>query len=117
MGDNGGFDGEQGSTTSFSQLLFSDDVVLGLDMGHHQTTFNNYSCSSSASAFAGHEKPPKMLCFGNYHQNDGEMILYGETNTRTSTPQKSGVTCSDSSSASSGNNSSANTSSKSGVSV
>ncbi|KAK9176678.1 hypothetical protein WN944_028697 [Citrus x changshan-huyou] len=104
MADNGGFDGEQGSTTSFSQLLFSDDVVLGLD-------FNNYTCSS---VFSANEKPPKMLCFGDYNkQNDGDIVVYGETTATAAATPKSGITCSDSSSASSGNNSSANTPSKS----
>lgn len=108
MADNGGFDGEQGSTTSFSQLLFSDDVVLGLD-------FNNYACSS---VFSANEKPPKMLCFGDYNkQNDGDIVVYGETTATAAATPKSGITCSDSSSASSGNNSSANTPSKSTVSV
>ncbi|KAE8008052.1 hypothetical protein FH972_004600 [Carpinus fangiana] len=50
-----------------------------------------------------------MLCFGNY-QHKAEPV-YSET-TRTP-PQKSGVTCSDSSSASSSNNSSINTFTKS----
>ncbi|KAJ0011443.1 hypothetical protein Pint_33827 [Pistacia integerrima] len=104
MADNGGFDGDQDTTTSFSQLLFSDDVVLGLDRDH---TFTNYS--SFSLPFSSHEKPPKMLCFGNYGENDhGEIVVYGGESITRTTPQKSGVTCSDSSSASSGNNSSAN---------
>ncbi|XP_044481047.1 transcription factor bHLH113-like [Mangifera indica] len=107
MADNGGFDRDQGTTTSFSQLLFSDDVVLGLDMEH---TFTNYSCFSSSLPFSSHEKPPKMLCFGNYGDNEkGEIMLYGGESITRTTPQKSDVTCNDSSSASSGNNSSANT--------
>lgn len=108
MADNGGFDGDQGTTTSFSQLLFSDDVVLGPDIDH---TLINYSYSSSYLPPSAHEKAPRMLCFGNYGENDhSEMFVYGGESIMTrATPQKSGVICSDSSSASSGNNSSANT--------
>ncbi|XWS54730.1 hypothetical protein CRYUN_Cryun10bG0114400 [Craigia yunnanensis] len=97
-----GFEGDQGTatTTSFSQLLFGgDDDVVGLDPGQ---TFN-YSCSS----FPAHEKTPKMLCFGG-HQTDHDEILFGKFVTNTTktatTPQRSGLTCSDSSSASSCNN-------------
>ncbi|XVF01341.1 hypothetical protein REPUB_Repub04eG0079400 [Reevesia pubescens] len=96
-----GFEGDQGTstTTSFSQLLFGgDDDVVGLDLGQ---SFN-YSCSS----FPTHESTPKMLCFGG-HQSDAERV-FGESainTTKTATTlQRSGVTCSDSSSASSGNN-------------
>ncbi|KAI9180259.1 hypothetical protein LWI28_002921 [Acer negundo] len=129
MADNGGgFDHEEEGDheqPSFSQLLFSDDdAVLGLDLDYHHQhqhqTFNNNNnnktfSSSSDSCFSGHGKPPKMLCFGDYNNqsSDGELVVFGETTTATttatyskSTPQKSGVTaCSDSSSASSGNNS------------
>ncbi|KAK2664960.1 hypothetical protein Ddye_003534 [Dipteronia dyeriana] len=131
MADNGGGcdheegNHEQGTATSFSQLLFSDDdAVLGLDLDSHRQhqhqTFNNIKnntnfSSSSDSCFSAHGKPPKMLCFGDYnnHSSDGELVVFGETTATTttatyskSTPQKSGVTaCSDSSSASSGNNS------------
>ncbi|XWS62961.1 hypothetical protein CRYUN_Cryun06bG0055700 [Craigia yunnanensis] len=97
-----GFEGDQGTavTTSFSQLLFGgDDDVVGLDLG---LSFNYIFSSVPA-----HEKTPKMLCFGG-HQTDAE-IVFGESATNTTktatTPQRSGVTCSDSSSASSGNNS------------
>ncbi|XP_059447602.1 transcription factor bHLH113 isoform X2 [Corylus avellana] len=105
MADNEGFGGDHlRGATSFSQLLLADDdgdvdVAVGLDVDR---TFNYSSVFSS-------EKPPKMLCFGNY-QHKAEPV-YSET-TRTP-PQKSGVTCSDSSSASSSNNSSINTFSKS----
>lgn len=107
MAENEGFGGDHlRGATSFSQLLLADDdgdgdVAVGLDVDRTV----NYSVFSS-------EKPPKMLCFGNY-QRKGEPV-YSET-TRTP-PQKSGVTCSDSSSASSSNNSSINTFSKSAAS-
>ncbi|GMY38594.1 transcription factor bHLH113 [Fagus crenata] len=111
MAENEGFDGDhlRGAPASFSQLLLAEDdddggvaVGVGLDVDH--TSFN-YSSSVFSS-----EKPPKMLCFGNYqHQHEaGEQLVYEyppapETIKRT-TPQKSGVTCSDSSSTSSSNN-------------
>jgi hypothetical protein len=109
MADNEGFGGDHlRGATSFSQLLLADDdgdgdVAVGLDVDR---TFNYSSVFSS-------EKPPKMLCFGNYQQKAEP--VYSET-TRTP-PQKSGVTCSDSSSASSSNNSSINTFSKSAATV
>ncbi|XP_022726394.1 transcription factor bHLH113-like [Durio zibethinus] len=97
-----GFEGDRGTatTTSFSQLLFGgDDDFVGLDLGQ---SFN-YTFSS----FPAHEKTPKMLCFGGHH-TDAE-IVFAESCINTTkiatTPQRSGVTCSDSSSASSGNNS------------
>ncbi|XP_007042552.2 PREDICTED: transcription factor bHLH113 isoform X1 [Theobroma cacao] len=96
-----GFERDQGTatTTSFPQLLFGgDDDVVSLDLGQ---SFN-YTYSS----FPAHEKTPKMLCFGG-QQTDAE-IVFGESAASTTktatTPQRSGVTCSDSSSASSGNN-------------
>ncbi|XP_062177438.1 transcription factor bHLH113 isoform X2 [Alnus glutinosa] len=104
MAENEGFGGDHlRGATSFSQLLLAGDdgdcdVAVGLDVDR---TINYSSVFSS-------EKPPKMLCFGSY-QHKGELV-YPET---TRTPQKSGVTCSDSSSASSSNNSSINTLSKS----
>ncbi|XP_044472528.1 transcription factor bHLH113-like [Mangifera indica] len=103
MAGNGGFDWDQGTTTSFSQLLFSDDVVLSPNIDH---TLTNYSSSLPSSA---HEKSPKMLCFGNHGENyHSEIFVYGGKSIITRTnPPKSGVTCSDSSSASSGNNGSA----------
>ncbi|XVF45044.1 hypothetical protein PTKIN_Ptkin02bG0173700 [Pterospermum kingtungense] len=98
-----GFEGDQvtATTTSFSQLLFGgDEDIVGLDLGQ---SFN-YTCSS----FPAHEKTPRMLCFGG-HQS-GDEISFGESaisiTKSATTPQRSGVTCStDSSSASSGNNS------------
>ncbi|KAL4615317.1 hypothetical protein ACB092_07G115100 [Castanea dentata] len=115
VGDHLRLRGEPAAAT-FSQLLLAEDdddddennngvaVAVGLDVD--QTSFN-YSSSVFSS-----EKPPKMLCFGNYHQkhHQGDQLVYplitenNITNTNTTTPQKSGVTCSDSSSASSGNN-------------
>ncbi|KAJ4837470.1 hypothetical protein Tsubulata_013181 [Turnera subulata] len=90
MADSDGFFEENHlGTTSFSELLMSNDDadVMGLhDMG------NNFHCSTG--------KTSKMLCFGGY-QNENEVLLYGEA-TR-ATPQRSGVTCSDSSSVSSAN--------------
>ena len=95
MADNeGGFGEDHLSGGSFSQLLFSDNVV-GLDIDE---TFP-YSPSFS------NEKPPKMLCFGGYKKETG----FAEP---TRTPQKSGVTCSDSSSASSTNNTNINNNNK-----
>ncbi|XP_030942595.1 transcription factor bHLH113-like isoform X1 [Quercus lobata] len=123
MAKNEGFVGDHlrlrgaPAAATFSQLLLAEDdddddennngvaVSVGLDVD--QTTSFNYSSSVFSS-----EKPPKMLCFGNYHQkhHQGDQLVYPPltenniTNTNTTTPQKSGVTCSDSSSASSGNN-------------
>lgn len=104
MAGNEGFGGDHlTGEISFSQLLLADDdgdVAVGL----HVDRSLNYSVFSSG-------KPPKMLCFGNHDQQEAELV-YPET---TRTPQKSGVTCSDSSSASSSNNGSINTLSKSVV--
>ncbi|KAK7343495.1 hypothetical protein VNO77_12279 [Canavalia gladiata] len=88
--------------TSFSQLLFGDDDD---DVNHHQDalglavdhTYNNNNNNTNSPLFSIH-KAPKMLCFGN-HQNQGDLLL-PETNL---TPQKSVITSSDSSSASSCN--------------
>ncbi|XVE66771.1 hypothetical protein DITRI_Ditri08aG0105600 [Diplodiscus trichospermus] len=103
-----GFEGDQGTTptpTRFSQLLFGgggggDDDVVGLDLGHNFS----YTCAS----FPSHEKTPRMLCFGD-HQTDHAELVFGEstciTTKTATTPQRSALTCSDSSSASSGNNS------------
>ncbi|KAL4303361.1 hypothetical protein GQ457_10G020490 [Hibiscus cannabinus] len=85
-----GFQGDQATATSrFSQLLFGggdDDLGQGFD----------YSCSSFA--VLDHDKSPKMICFGG-HQTDDD-IVFGVAAKNTA----AGVTCSDSSSASSGNN-------------
>ncbi|XP_010647961.1 transcription factor bHLH113 isoform X1 [Vitis vinifera] len=97
MADSEGFGEDHLSGGSFSQLLFSDDVV-GLDIDE------SFAYSPSFS----NEKPPKMLCFGGYQSEVG----FAEP---TKTPQKSGVTCSDSSSASSTNNTNINKASKSNV--
>lgn len=83
----------EGNPPSLSELLFSnddDEVGAGVDMAH-------------ASRFSSTGKSARMLCFGGYtHQNESETVMFSEA-TKT-TPQISGVTCSDSSSASSGNN-------------
>lgn len=110
MAENDGFDRDHLAVTAgtnFSQLLFADDdsSVVGLDVNQ---SFN----FASSSAFSAAEKPPKMLCFGNYQYN--EDLVFSDT-TRTS--QKSGVTCSDSSSTSSSNRLSVNTLSKPNVGV
>lgn len=119
VGDHVRLRGAPAAAATFSQLLLAEDdddddennngvaVAVGLDVD--QTTSFNYTSSVFSS-----EKPPKMLCFGNYHQkhHQGDQLVYPSitenniTNTNTTTPQKSGVTCSDSSSASSGNNNS-----------
>ncbi|KAJ9159470.1 hypothetical protein P3X46_024977 [Hevea brasiliensis] len=96
-------EGGRSSTTSFSQLLFSDDDnndVVGLDIGH--------AFHYSSSATTG--KPPKMLCFGGFHhlhikQADTNVLVPSEP-TMSSLQKSSGVTCSDSSSTSSANNNS-----------
>ncbi|XP_041013811.1 transcription factor bHLH113 [Juglans microcarpa x Juglans regia] len=103
MAGNEGFGGDHlTGEISFSQLLLAEDdgdVAVGLDVDRSL----NYSVFSSG-------KPPKMLCFGNCDQQEAGLV-YPET---TRTPQKSGVTCSDSSTSSS-NNGSINTLSKSVV--
>ncbi|PON74728.1 Myc-type, basic helix-loop-helix (bHLH) domain containing protein [Parasponia andersonii] len=89
--------------TSFSQLLFADDNVLGLDVNQIFRCNNNNN--NNASLFSA-EKTPRMLCFEKF-PNRGERAFSGST-------QKSGVTCSDSSSsASSSNNNSVSTMSES----
>ncbi|KAG7976638.1 hypothetical protein I3843_06G160500 [Carya illinoinensis] len=102
MAANEGFGGDHlTGEISFSQLLLADDdsdVAVALDVDRSL----NYSVFSSG-------KPPKMLCFGNCDQQEAEQV-YPETKR---TPQKSGVTRSDSSSASSSNNGSINMLSKS----
>ncbi|KAB1208460.1 hypothetical protein CJ030_MR7G022682 [Morella rubra] len=102
MAENEGFVGDHlTGATCFSQLLLADDdgdVAVGLDVDQNM----NY-CSSVFSS----EKPPQMLCFGNYQQGE----LRHHENTKT--PQKSGIRCNDSSSASSSNNSTINALSKS----
>lgn len=113
--DGGGFvgDHERGgsnaSTTSFSHLLFSetDSVLAGVDLEPQQQN------QTGGSVF----KTPKMLCFGDYGSlGDDQLVVFGQpkvaksaATAATTTPQKSGVTCSDSCSASSVNNTSAKT--------
>ncbi|WVY96382.1 hypothetical protein V8G54_028533 [Vigna mungo] len=77
--------------TTFSQLLFGDDLdatTPALPLPHHH--------SLSASPIFSFHKPPKMLCFGNH-----ETIPHIPPTIVT--PQKSVITSSDSSSASSSN--------------
>ncbi|XP_017644910.1 transcription factor bHLH113 isoform X2 [Gossypium arboreum] len=96
-----GFEGDQETATatttssSFSQLLFGgghDDD--GDALGPAQSF--NYTCSSFAV-----KSTPKMLCFGGCHPNDAEIVL-GKPAIHAA--PKAGLTCSDSSSTSSGNN-------------
>ncbi|KAG8645584.1 transcription factor bHLH113 isoform X2 [Manihot esculenta] len=88
------------STTSFSQLLLSDDDndIVGIHMSH------DFHYSSSAAT----GNPPKMLCFGDFHhlqkaQDDTNVVLHSEP-TISTLQKSSGVTCSESSSTSSANN-------------
>ncbi|PON90627.1 Myc-type, basic helix-loop-helix (bHLH) domain containing protein [Trema orientale] len=94
--------------TSFSQLLFADDDVLGLDVNQIFRCNNiNNNNNNNESLFSA-EKTPRMLCFEKF-PNRGERAFSEST-------QKSGVTCSDSSSsASSSNNTSVSTMSKSNI--
>ncbi|KAF9675848.1 hypothetical protein SADUNF_Sadunf09G0075900 [Salix dunnii] len=83
-----------GNPPSISELLFSSDdneVGAGADMAH-------------ALRFSSTGKSPRMLCFGGhtYHNESHETVMFSEATT--TTPQIPGVTCSDSSSASSGDN-------------
>lgn len=88
MEDNEEFVGDHLTRgTSFSQLLFGDDDVVD----HHNTL--GYSSLFSIG------NTPKMLCFGNDQISEGELLV-SETNA-ISTPQKSVMTSSESSSASS----------------
>ncbi|TYH33291.1 hypothetical protein ES332_D13G048500v1 [Gossypium tomentosum] len=96
-----GFEGDQETATttttssSFSQLLFGgghDDD--GDTLGPAQSF--NYTCSSFAV-----KSTPKMLCFGGCHLNDADIVLGKPA---INAAPKAGLTCSDSSSTSSGNN-------------
>ncbi|KAA8545811.1 hypothetical protein F0562_020738 [Nyssa sinensis] len=102
MAKNEGFSGEHFACGSFSHLLFSDEVV-GLDTA---------DCFNYSSSFRA-ENPQKMLCFGHHHPSEFNLQVAERTRI---TAQKSGVTCSDSSSASSTNNGNTNSLSKSNVS-
>ncbi|KAJ6345780.1 hypothetical protein OIU78_008440 [Salix suchowensis] len=88
-----------GSPPSLSELFFSNDgneVGAAGDMAH-------------ALRFSSTGKSPRMLCFGGhtYHNASHEIVMFSAEAT-TTTPQIPGVTCSDSSSASPGNNSTVN---------
>ncbi|QCE08484.1 transcription factor bHLH113 isoform X2 [Vigna unguiculata] len=77
--------------TTFSQLLFGDDhdaTTPALSLPHHHCSYDQHNLSASP-LFSFH-KPPKMLCFGTQPHIPV-------------TPQKSVITSSDSSSASSSN--------------
>ncbi|KAL5561321.1 hypothetical protein UlMin_031068 [Ulmus minor] len=105
MAENDPSDGDNltvTEVTSFSQLLFADDEVVGLGV--------NQSFNYGSSGFCS-DKTPKMLCFGGYPRE--EELVFSETTTNTRFSQKSGVTCSESSSASSTNNLNFNALSKS----
>lgn len=86
--------------TSFSQLLLADDDVVVVDNQNQNQNHNPLvgllhgdQTFSNTSLFSLHNTP-KMLCFGGNYQNEIEIIT---------PPQKSVVTSSDSSSASSCN--------------
>ncbi|KAJ6385656.1 hypothetical protein OIU77_028771 [Salix suchowensis] len=88
-----------GSPPSLSELFFSNDgneVGAAGDMAH-------------ALRFSSTGKSPRMLCFGGhtYHNASHEIVMFSAEATTTTT-QIPGVTCSDSSSASPGNNSTVN---------
>lgn len=87
----------EGNPPSFSELLFSnDDDFVGVDVAH-------------AFHFSSVEKSPTMLCFGGYnYRNESEIVVFSEETKTAPQPQISGVTCSDSSSASSCNNNCSN---------
>nr|WAK86109.1 transcription factor bHLH63 [Nothapodytes nimmoniana] len=89
---------------SFSHLLFADydDDIVALDhhKHHHRGCSFNYYSSFPA---AGKPPTPRMICFGDSHTNKDECDLGfapDHAGTKNIT-QKSGVTCSNSSSASS----------------
>lgn len=88
--------------TSFSQLLFEvEHDVVGLCVDDHQNQiFNYYNNNSTCSSLysAADLKSPKMLCFGDFQNNNSGEIGFPEIS---KPPPKSGVTCSDSSSVSS----------------
>ncbi|XP_010271336.1 PREDICTED: transcription factor bHLH113 [Nelumbo nucifera] len=99
MAANEGYDDDPLVTGSFSQLMGSGDVV-GLDMAE------SFIYPSSFPTV----NPPKMLCFGNAcNQGVGERGFSDQG----MVAQKSGITGSDSSSASSSNNSSSSSLSRS----
>lgn len=86
--------------TSFSQLLLADDDVVVVDNQNQNQNHNPLvgllhgdQTFSNTSLFSLHNTP-KMLCFGGNYQNEIEIVT---------PPQKSVVTSSDSSSASSCN--------------
>ncbi|KAM5549488.1 transcription factor bHLH113-like [Rosa sericea] len=94
--------------TSFSQLLYEvEHDVVGLSVDDHQSQIFNYNTNSCSSLYSATDlKTPKMLCFGDFQNKDrdnhhlGE-IGFPEISISLPPPQKSGLTCSDSSSVSS----------------
>jgi hypothetical protein len=87
--------------TSFSQLLFEvEHDVVGLCVDDHQNQiFNYYNNSTCSSLYSAADlKSPKMLCFGDFQNNNSGEIGFPEISRP---PPKSGVTCSDASSVSS----------------
>ncbi|KAL6213326.1 hypothetical protein ACLB2K_012773 [Fragaria x ananassa] len=122
MAEKEGFEVDQlGVTegTSFSQLLYEvEHDVVGLRVNDHQTQIFNYTntntniCSSLYSATD--LKSPKMLCFGDFQNKDNNTLQIGFPEISISRPpQKSGLTCSHSSSVSSTSTKAASSSSKS----
>lgn len=91
--------------TSFSQLLFGDDDDVVHDekafaFGTVDQTFNNNNnnnLSTNSSLFSIHNTP-KMLCFGNNYQNEGDLM-------NNVTPQKSSIITSSDNNSSSASNS------------
>ncbi|PRQ22849.1 putative transcription factor bHLH family [Rosa chinensis] len=106
--------------TSFSQLLYEvEHDVVGLCVDDHQSQIFNYNTNSCSSLYSATDlKTPKMLCFGDFQNKDrdnhhlGE-IGFPEISISRPPAQKSGLTCSDSSSVSSTSTKAATSSSNS----
>lgn len=103
--------------TSFSQLLYEvEHDVVALRVNDHQPQIFNYTNTNSCSSLysATDLKSPKMLCFGDFQNKDSNILQIGFPEISISRPpQKSGVTCSDSSSVSSTSTKATSSSSKS----
>ncbi|KAL6218933.1 hypothetical protein ACLB2K_012140 [Fragaria x ananassa] len=120
MAEKEGFEVDQlGVTegTSFSQLLYEvEHDVVGLRVNDHQPQIFNYTNTNSCSSLysATDLKSPKMLCFGDFQNKDSNILQIGFPEISISRPpQKTGLTCSDSSSVSSTSTKVASSSSKS----
>ncbi|XP_004289750.1 PREDICTED: transcription factor bHLH113-like isoform 1 [Fragaria vesca subsp. vesca] len=120
MAEKEGFEVDQlGVTegTSFSQLLYEvEHDVVGLRVNDHQPQIFNYTNTNSCSSLysATDLKSPKMLCFGDFQNKDSNILQIGFPEISISRPpQKTGLTCSDSSSVSSTSTKAASSSSKS----